>query len=73
MKQEVWQYNMCPMNIITASASSYFVYVEVKVGTHTIFHLMKASKTQEVKLEFHMTLVQSYGYFTWSGETSFYR
>ena len=46
MKQEVQQYNMCPINIITASPSSY---VEVKVGTHTIFHLTKASKTQEVK------------------------
>ena len=32
MKEEVWQYNTCPINTITASASNYFVYVKVKVG-----------------------------------------
>ena len=35
MKEEVWQYNTCPINTIIASASNYFVYVEVKVGIHS--------------------------------------
>ena len=31
--------------------------VKVKVGMHTIFLFMKASKTQTVNMEFHMTFV----------------
>ena len=54
MKEEVRQYNTCPINTITALASNYFVYVKVKLGIHTIFLIMKASKTQAVNMEFHM-------------------
>ena len=31
--------------------------VKVKVGMHTIFLFIKASKTQTVNMEFHMTFV----------------
>ena len=43
MKEEVQQYNICPINTITTSDSNYFVYVKVKVGIHAIFLFMKAS------------------------------
>ena len=43
MKEEVQQYNICPINTITTSDSNYFVYVKVKVGIHTIFLFMEAS------------------------------
>ena len=56
MKEEVQQYNTCPINTITASDSNYFVYVKVKVGIHTIFLFMKASKTQAVNMEFHICI-----------------
>ena len=49
--------NTCPINTITASDSNYFVYVKVKVGINTIFLFIKASKAQEVNMEFHMTFV----------------
>ena len=55
MKEEVKQYNTCLINTITASDSNYFVYVKVKVGIHTSFLFMKATKAQAVNMEFHMT------------------
>ena len=68
---EVQQYNTCIINTITALDSNYFVYVKVKVGIHTIFLFMKASKTQAVNMEFQICielmaplLCQGYDLFT---------
>ena len=71
MNEEVQQYNTCIINTITALDLNYFVYVKVKVGIHTIFLFMKASKTQAVNMEFHICielmaplLCQGYDLFT---------
>ena len=56
MKEEVKQYNTCPINTITASNSNYFVYVKVKVGIHTIFLFIyegKQSSSSEYGISHH--------------------
>ena len=69
MKEEVQQYNTCPINTITALDSNYFVYVKVKVGIHTIFLFMKASSEYGISYDICAELMapllgQGYHLFT---------
>ena len=63
MKEEIQQYNTCIINTMTALDLNYLVYVKVKVGIHTIFLFMKASKTQAVNMEFHICIELMAPYF----------